>query len=58
MKKGAPWFGEPSLSTSIYMTPIVANNVLYIATKNMLYAIQQSQEAKPFDPLPDEEEAP
>ncbi|HVW00534.1 MAG TPA: PQQ-binding-like beta-propeller repeat protein, partial [Planctomycetaceae bacterium] len=55
MKKGEPWFGEPNLSTSIYMTPIVANNVLYIATKSMLYAIQQPKVDAPFDPLPEEE---
>lgn len=28
-----------AMPTSVYMTPIVANNILYIATKNMLYAI-------------------
>ncbi len=37
-----PWYGEIAMPNSIYMTPIVANNVLYIATKNMLYAIESS----------------
>ena len=36
-----PWFGEKSMPSSVYMTPIVANNVLYIATKNQLFAIFQ-----------------
>ena len=29
---------------AIYTTPIVANNVLYIATRNALYAIEESAE--------------
>jgi outer membrane protein assembly factor BamB len=54
-----PWFGEPNLLSPIYMTPIVANNVLYIATKSMLYAIQtlsaeESREITNF-PLPTDE---
>jgi outer membrane protein assembly factor BamB len=36
-----PWYGEINMSTSIYMTPIVANNVLYVATKEHLFAIEQ-----------------
>lgn len=36
---GTP-LAELNLTTSIYSTPIVANNVLYIATKNTLYAIE------------------
>ena len=31
---------ELNLTNSIYSTPIVANNVLYIANKNTLYAIE------------------
>ena len=38
---------EINLVNSIYSTPIVANNVLYIATKNMLYAIQDFPERSP-----------
>ena len=34
---------EFNIGNSVYMTPIVANNVLYIATKNTLYAIQPTQ---------------
>jgi hypothetical protein len=38
---GPDVIGEVSMGNSVYMTPIVANDVLYIATKNMLYAIQE-----------------
>ncbi len=31
-----------NMGTSVYMTPIVANNVLFIATRNALYAIHAS----------------
>lgn len=49
-----PWFGEPSLVNSIYMTPIVANNTLFIATKHMLYAIhEQTDPVGIFPDLPD-----
>ncbi len=34
-----PELGEINMGNSVYSTPIVANNVLYIATKNTLYAI-------------------
>ena len=37
--KGIP-FAEVNMETSICSTPIVANNVLYIVTRNMLYAIE------------------
>jgi WD40 repeat protein len=33
-----------NMGSSIYMTPIVANNVLYIATRDTLYAIEGSPE--------------
>ena len=46
LPKGAP-VAEINLVTSIYSTPIVANNVLYIATTNMLYAIQDFPERSP-----------
>jgi outer membrane protein assembly factor BamB len=31
---------EITMGSSIYSTPIVANGILYIATKNLLYAIE------------------
>ena len=40
MPDGAP-LAELKLINSVYSTPIVANNVLYIADKSMLYAIQE-----------------
>ena len=35
---------EFNTGNSIYMTPIVANNVLYFATRDALYAIQQTHQ--------------
>ncbi len=35
---------EYNMGSAIYMTPIVANNVLYIATRNRLYAIAETSE--------------
>lgn len=34
-----PYYGEIDMETSVYSTPVVANNVLYITTKSNLYAI-------------------
>ncbi len=36
-----PYFGEIEMETSVYSTPVVANNVLYITTKGNLYAIAE-----------------
>lgn len=33
-------FAENNMESSIVSTPVVANNVLYIVTTNMLYAIE------------------
>ncbi len=38
-RNGMP-FAELNMGTSINSTPVVANNVLYIAVRNMLYAIE------------------
>eukprot|EP00913_Durusdinium_trenchii_P023310 g21888.t1 len=48
----SPWpaLGEINMGTAIYPTPIVANNVLYIANKNMLYAIQGLASNTPRSP--------
>ena len=35
------FINECNMNTAIYMTPIVANNVLYIACRNALYAIEE-----------------
>ena len=52
------WPNFCSMNSAIYMTPIVANNVLYIATRNTLYAIEASSTdrdghigEKPIEPL-------
>ena len=43
-----------NMGTAVYMTPIVANNVLFIATRNTLYAIQEMPEREtPKSDLPD-----
>ena len=43
-----------NMGTAVYMTPIVANNVLYIATRNNLYAIQEMPEREtPKSDMPD-----
>ena len=46
---GAP-LAQIEMPDAIYSTPIVANNVLYIATKNTLYAIQSGAEAAAGSP--------
>lgn len=39
MRDGGPYHGEVHMDNSVYMTPIVANNTLYIATRSHLFAI-------------------
>jgi outer membrane protein assembly factor BamB len=38
---------ELNMSSAVYTTPIVANNVLYIANRNRLFAIQEGASSKP-----------
>ena len=45
----ADWGGllpvhEINMGNSVYSTPIVANNVLYIATRSALYAIEEADQ--------------
>ena len=40
----APHFGEISMGNSVYSTPIVAGNVLYITNRTHLFAIVQQEE--------------
>ncbi len=42
MQNGEP-IETPVLNSSVYMTPIVTSNVLYIASKNCLFAIETSE---------------
>jgi|GEM_PF-67321 len=38
-RNGVP-FAEMNMGTALYSTPVVANNVLYLATRNTLFAIE------------------
>ncbi|WP_425395996.1 PQQ-binding-like beta-propeller repeat protein [Aeoliella sp.] len=40
-----PYFGEIEMNNSVYSTPIVANNILYISNRTHLFAIEEG--AKP-----------
>jgi outer membrane protein assembly factor BamB len=39
-----PYYGEINMGNSVYSTPIVAGNVLYIADKSHLFAIENKEE--------------
>jgi outer membrane protein assembly factor BamB len=41
-----PYYGEISMDNSVYSTPIVADNVLYIANKSHLFAIINEEAAE------------
>jgi outer membrane protein assembly factor BamB len=49
MKDDAPYYGEINMGNSVYSTPIVADNVLYIANRTHLFAIEEG--AEPVMPL-------
>jgi outer membrane protein assembly factor BamB len=44
MQDGAPAYGEINMGNSVYSTPIVADNVLYIANRTNLFAIEEGAE--------------
>ncbi len=44
MKNDAPYYGEINMGNSVYSTPIVADNVLYIANRTHLFAIEEGAE--------------
>ena len=44
-----PAFGEPAVADSILTTPVVANNVLFIASRDTLYAIAADKKEQPVD---------
>lgn len=46
MPNGNPLY-EINMDSAVYMTPIVANNVLYVATKDMLFAIASPDADEP-----------
>lgn len=39
-----PYYGEIEMNNSVYSTPIVANNILYIANRTHLFAIEEGAE--------------
>jgi outer membrane protein assembly factor BamB len=43
---------EINMGSAVYTTPIVAGNVLYIANRNRLYAIQEGASSEPVDARP------
>ena len=45
-----PLYGEINMGNSVYSTPIVAGNVLYIANRTHLFAIENG--AKPVEANP------
>ena len=44
MQDGEPYYGEINMGNSVYSTPIVADNVLYIANRTHLFAIEEGAE--------------
>jgi outer membrane protein assembly factor BamB len=40
MNDGQPYYGEINMGNSVYSTPIVAGNILYIANRTHLFAIE------------------
>jgi outer membrane protein assembly factor BamB len=53
MDDGMPALGEINMGNSVYSTPVVANNVLYIANRTHLFAIEEG--AAPIVPEPKKE---
>jgi hypothetical protein len=43
MEDDAPALGEINMGNSVYSTPIVADNVLYIANRTHLFAIERAR---------------
>ncbi|TWT88617.1 outer membrane biogenesis protein BamB [Pseudobythopirellula maris] len=44
MDGGEPFFGEINMGNSVYSTPIIADNVLYISNRTHLFAIEKGDE--------------
>jgi outer membrane protein assembly factor BamB len=45
-----PYYGEINMGNSVYSTPIVAGNVLFIANKNNLFAIAPTEKKAEAEP--------
>jgi len=52
-----PAYGEVSMGNSVYSTPIVADNVLYIANRTHLFAIQNGAKPVEANPLTEQQKA-
>ncbi len=57
MEDGMPALGEINMGNSVYSTPIVADNVLYIANRTHLFAIEEGAEPA-VPPAPKKSDAP
>ena len=44
MEDGMPGLGEINMGNSVYSTPIVSDNILYIANRTHLFAIEEGAE--------------
>ena len=44
LSKESDLIGEVPMSSSVYSTPVVANNILFIADKDHLFAIENKEE--------------
>jgi len=48
-----PFYGEVNMGNSVYSTPIVADNVLYIANRTHLFAIENGVKPVEANPVPE-----
>ncbi len=39
-----PYYGQVDMKNSVYSTPIISDNVLYISNKTHLFAIENKEE--------------
>jgi outer membrane protein assembly factor BamB len=52
-----PHFGEVNMGNSVYSTPIVADNVLYIANRTHLFAIENGAKPVEANPMTEQQKA-
>ena len=48
LSKKKELIAEVSMDNSVYSTPIVANNILYISNKDSLFAIKEGAKSAPL----------
>ena len=49
LSKEKKMLGEVNMGSAVYTTPIVASDVMYIANRNRLFAIQEGASSKPAE---------